>query len=79
MKVLFISSWYPNSVHPLKGLFVKKHAAAIKSAGVDIEVVAITVSPSSKTFEKKIYKHTDENGIVTHQIELNSRFYKWIQ
>ena len=78
MKVLFISSWYPNSVHPLKGLFVKKHAAAIKSAGVDIEVVAITVSPSSKTFEKKIYKHTDENGIVTHQIELNSRFYKWI-
>lgn len=78
MKVLFISSWYPNTVHPLKGIFVKKHAAAIKSAGVDIEVVAITVSPSKKTFEKRIYKHTDENGIVTHQIELSSRFYKWI-
>lgn len=78
MKVLFISSWYPNSVQPLKGIFVKKHAAAIKLAGNDIEVVAITISSSPKLFEKKIYTITDENGIVTHQIELNSRFYKWI-
>jgi len=78
MKVLFISSWYPNSVNPLKGVFVKKHAAAIKAAGVDIQVLAITVSPSLNTFEKKIYRNTDEHGIVTHQIELNSRFYKWI-
>lgn len=78
MKVLFISSWYPNSVHPLKGIFVKKHAAAIKASGADIQVVAITVSPTNKTLERKLYSHTDENGIVTHQIELNSRFYKWI-
>lgn len=78
MKVLFISAWYPNSVHPLKGIFVKKHAAAIQSAGHEIQVVAITVSPSQKTFERKVYKETDEHGIITHHIELNSRFYKWI-
>ena len=74
MKVLFISSWYPNSTNPLKGVFVKKHAAAIKSAGVDIEVLALTVSYSKKFYEKKVYKTTDENGVVTHLIELNSRF-----
>lgn len=78
MKVLFISAWYPNSVHPLKGIFVKKHATFIQSAGHEIQVVAITVSPSPKTFERKIYKETDEHGIITHHIELNSRFYKWI-
>lgn len=78
MKVLFISAWYPNSVHPLKGIFVKKHAAAIHAAGIDIQVVAITISNSSKTFERKIYSKTDENGIMRHHIEINSRFYKWI-
>ena len=78
MNVLFISSWYPNSTNPLKGVFVKKHAAAIKSAGVDIEVLALTVSYSKRLFEKKITKTVDENGVPTHLIELNSRFYKII-
>ncbi|HWY10749.1 MAG TPA: glycosyltransferase [Bacteroidia bacterium] len=78
MKVLFISSWYPNSTNPLKGVFVKKHAGAIKSAGVEIEILALTVSSSKKFFEKKVSKTVDENGIVTHVIELNSRFYKII-
>ncbi len=78
MKVLFISSWYPNSTNPLKGVYVKKHAAAIRSAGVEIEVLALTVSYSNKFFEKKVSKNVDENGITTHLIELNSRFYKII-
>lgn len=78
MKVLFISSWYPNSTNPLKGVFVKKHAAAIKSAGIDIEVLAIIVSYSTKFFERRESKTTDENGVTTHTIELNSRFYKII-
>lgn len=78
MKVLFISSWYPNSSNPLKGVFVKKHAAAIKKAGVEIEVLAITVNPRSGLFKKKFYREVDENGVVTHIIELNSFFYKFI-
>jgi glycosyltransferase involved in cell wall biosynthesis len=78
MKVLFISSWYPNSTNPLKGIFVKKHAEAIKKAGVEIEVLALTVSYSNKLFEKKFSRAVDEAGITTHLIELNSRFYKFI-
>lgn len=78
MKVLFISSWYPNSTNALKGVYVKKHAQAIHSAGVDVQVLALTVSPSRKFFEKKEYKITDESGIITHVIELNSRFYKFL-
>lgn len=78
MKVLFISSWYPNSTNPLKGIFVKKHAEAIKKAGVEIEVLALTISYSNKLFEKKFSRTVDEAGITTHLIELNSRFYKFI-
>jgi glycosyltransferase involved in cell wall biosynthesis len=78
MKVLFISSWYPNSTNPLKGIFIKKHAEAIKKAGVEIEVLALTVSYSKKLFEKKFSRTVDEAGITTHLIELNSRFYKFI-
>lgn len=78
MKVLFIASWYPNSKDPLKGIFVKKHAEAIKRAGIDIEVLAITVNRSDKLYEKKISKTKDEAGIVTHLIELNSKFYKLV-
>jgi len=78
MKVLFISSWYPTNTNPLKGVFVKKHAAAIKMGGVEIEVLAVTVNYSKSLFEKKFYREVDENGVVTHVIELNSRFYKFI-
>jgi glycosyltransferase involved in cell wall biosynthesis len=77
MKVLFIASWYPNSMNPLKGIFVKKHAAAIKASGVDIEVLALTVSPG-KFFQVKIDTTIDEYGIKTHKIEFNSWFYKLI-
>lgn len=78
MKVLFISSWYPNSTNPLKGIYVKKHAEAIKKTGVKIVVLALTVSHSKRLFEKKVSISTDENGITTHLIELNSGFYKLI-
>jgi glycosyltransferase involved in cell wall biosynthesis len=76
MKVLFISSWYPSDANPLKGVFVKKHAAAIASAGVDVRVLALVISPSSKLSEKKITEFTDENGIKTVLVTFNSRFYK---
>ncbi len=78
MKVLFISSWYPNSTNPLKGIYIKKHAEAIKRAGVDIQILALTVSHSKKLFEKKVTISKDENGITTHLIEINSSFYKLI-
>lgn len=78
MNVLFIASWYPNSTNPLKGIFVRKHAEAIKRAGAEIEVLALTVGYSKRLLEKKVSRTKDENGIVTHLIEVNSRFYKLI-
>jgi glycosyltransferase involved in cell wall biosynthesis len=76
MKVLFISSWYPSDANPLQGVFVKKHAAAIASAGVEVIVLALVISHSSKLSEKKITEFTDENGVKTILITFNSRFYK---
>ncbi len=49
---------------------------AVHSAGIDVQVLALTVSYSSKIFEKKVYELVDENGVKTHMLELNSRFYK---
>ncbi len=78
MKVLFVTSWYPSSSNALKGIFVKKHAQAIHMAGTNIQVLALSVNHSKKLFEKKVRHFTDEKGLDTHIVELNSRFYKFI-
>jgi glycosyltransferase involved in cell wall biosynthesis len=57
-------------------VFVKKHAAAIAAAGVNIQVLALAINYSSKLYEKKISRFTDEHGVETYLIEINSRFYK---
>lgn len=39
MKVLFLSAWYPTERDAMAGLFVQKHAEAVKRQGVDVEVL----------------------------------------
>ena len=78
MKVLMITPWYPNSCNPLQGVFVRNHARAIKSAGVEIVVLALTINPSTKWFQKKTYQHIDDEGVKVHMIELNSRFHDYL-
>ncbi|MBP7808084.1 MAG: glycosyltransferase family 4 protein [Bacteroidia bacterium] len=78
MKILFISSWYPSESNLNKGVFVKKHAASIKLTGADIVILALTINPSSKVYEKRIFNFVDENNIPTHIIEINSRFNKFL-
>lgn len=79
MKILFISSWYPSESNLNKGIFVKKHAACIKQAGNDLVILALSVNHSpNKLYQKKIFCFTDEAGIETHIIEINSMFYKWL-
>lgn len=73
-----MTSWYPGSSNALKGIFVKKHAQAIHAAGADIQVLALSINHSKKLFEKKVRHFTDEKGLDTHIIELNSRLYKFI-
>lgn len=76
MNVLFIAGWYPNSTFKYQGIFSKKHAHAIKAAGVNIKVLALTVNHSKKVLEFKSDSFTDEAGVETLLLEINSRFYK---
>ena len=76
MNLLFLSNWYPNSRFIYQGIFIKKHAQAIKSAGVNIKVVALVFGSSNKLLENKTKFFVDENGIDTLLIEFNSWFYK---
>lgn len=39
MKVLFLSAWYPTARDAMAGLFVQKHAEAVKEQGVDVRVL----------------------------------------
>ena len=76
MNVLFIAGWYPNSTFKYQGIFSKKHAHAIKSAGVNIKVLALTVNHSKKVLEFKSDFFIDEAGVETLLLEINSNFYK---
>ena len=39
MKVLFFSAWYPTERDAMAGLFVQKHADAVRGAGADVRVL----------------------------------------
>ncbi|MFI3296248.1 MAG: glycosyltransferase [bacterium] len=41
MKVLFLASWYPMRYDAMAGLFVRKHAQAVKQQGVDVHVLSV--------------------------------------
>jgi glycosyltransferase involved in cell wall biosynthesis len=76
MNILFISSWYPNSHFAYMGIFVKKHARAIKLAGGNIKVLAFVINKSDKLWDNKSRFFIDENGIETQLIEVNAKLYK---
>lgn len=78
MKVLILTSWYPNSSSPVKGIFVKNHAHAIRSADVDVRLLALVVNPSKKWFSIKKSRFADEVGMITYLIEINSRLSDFI-
>ena len=39
MKVLFLAAWYPTERDAMYGLFVQKHAEAVRAQGVDVQVL----------------------------------------
>lgn len=58
LKILFISSWYPNKLKPLNGIFIKRHAEANT---IDCDVSAIFIcSADSYSIEESV-----EEGIYT--------------
>ena len=39
MKVLYLTPWYPSERDAMAGLFVQKHADAVRAQGVDVQVI----------------------------------------
>ncbi len=78
MNILFLSCWYPSKADPLKGIFVKEHAAAIRASGNNVVVLALNVIPGSSFYSKRSERFTDEQGVETHLVHVESLFYKWV-
>ena len=39
LKILFLTPWYPSTKDAMSGLFVQKHAEAVRAQGVDVRVI----------------------------------------
>lgn len=79
MKILSITFWYPNSLNPLNGIFVKRHINSIKLMGNDVRVLSIYTLPSKRLIQIKHKYYIDEqNNIPVHEILIYSLFHKLI-
>ena len=74
MKILFLTSWYPTTIDGYSGLFIKKHAEAVKASGNEVVVLAIVIHRSRYLWRKKVKDFYDENGIRTVLIEIGTCF-----
>lgn len=77
MKVLFITSWYPDAKNPSSGIFIKEHAKAVISLGYDLMVLHIDFHDGSSLFRLNTEFITDDGLIPVHRIKLESRYWKW--
>ncbi|WP_317897232.1 glycosyltransferase family 4 protein [Aurantibacillus circumpalustris] len=73
--VLFLTYWYPNKNNKSFGIFVKRHAHAA-NLYINTVVLSLNIAKGSSFFEKNIIVFKDEKGVETHQIDLNSKYYK---
>jgi len=66
LKILFLVSWYPDRTHPIKGIFIKKHAEAV-SRFCDVSVLYLIRDAKLRdnTFE---LKYCIENKVKTIRI-----------
>lgn len=72
--VLFLTYWYPNKNSKSFGIFIKRHAHAIK-LDHQIVVLSLTVKKGKAIYKKTLEVFEDEAGMETHKIWLESRFY----
>lgn len=65
-KVLFLASWYPSKLHPVSGIFIKKHAETV-SRFCDVAVLYVISDPK---LNDKVYdvEYVEENGILTVRV-----------
>lgn len=75
-KVLFFSYWYPNKSNENSSIFIKRHAQSIKCSNTPIVVLVLSIIHSSSLYKRTIVVFNDEEGLETHQIYIESKFYK---
>ena len=78
MKVLFLSSWFPNRIQPLNGDFVERHALSV-SRICDTAVVHVQADDTMKT---QFFEVVEKDKITLHEIIIyfkrnNSRIKLW--
>ncbi|MEI6020494.1 MAG: glycosyltransferase [Bacteroidota bacterium] len=74
-KVLFFSYWYPNAVLSNQAYFAKQHAQALNKV-FSVEVLAVHILEGKGIYNRRYQCELDENGIKTHRIYIQSKFYK---
>ncbi len=62
LKILFLSSWYPNKLEPTNGNFVQRHAEAVARLH-DVEVLHAIGDYFQK--ERYVFEEKKENGVRT--------------
>lgn len=60
MKVLFLSTWYPNKISPKNGNFVRRHALSLSTCN-QITVINVQVDPDLSPFKVEAAHYTDED------------------
>jgi glycosyltransferase involved in cell wall biosynthesis len=78
MNILFLTSWYPVTNTPHKGIFVQEHAHAAALAGHNVCVVALDVSGGEGAYRRSYRKFTDAAGTETHVVSIHSHYHKKI-
>ena len=73
--IMFLTYWYPNKNNKSFGIFVKRHAHALMLKR-SVILLSLHVAKGHTLFKKRVEVFTDEAGLATHQIYLESRFNK---
>lgn len=70
MHIMIIPSWYPNSYHPLSGIFFKEQAEALAKYGLQVGLIAVQeISIKEMVKQKKIdiqQEYFTEKGVRTY-------------
>lgn len=73
--VLFLTYWYPNKNNKSFGIFVKRHAHAIK-VNNDLVILSLNIAKANTFYKKSVVVFQDEMNVETHQIYLESTYNK---
>jgi L-malate glycosyltransferase len=76
MKILVLSSFYPNNYRPLLGIFFRDHAFALQTAGHEVIVLAVVAISLKEIWkQKKItfgFTRQNDAGLATYRYEFPS-------